>query len=368
MSKKIILCAPMFLNFGGGISVFSRELALALKNDSGNSKQLKLFSKLDFRGSFDQFTVTGFGALPKPFQSLMLGAALFYSAIIWRPNIIVSTHLNFGPVLYWINRFLKIPYILVAHGIEVNNTLSASRLKALHRADSVWAVSRWTKSQLVNIGISSESICIIPNTVSSTKFGIAPKNHKLLERYKIQSDEMILLTVARLDPREAYKGYDRIIYALSLLPKTLKVRFLIAGGGSDGDRILSIASNLGVSSLITLCGFVPDEELADHYRLADAFALPSKGEGFGIVFLEAMACGVPVMGGNEDGSTDALLNGMLGLLINPNDIEEIANGLTSLLQKRGPELWFSPNNLRNACLNNYGKEVFRHKVRAALAL
>ena len=140
------------------------------------------------------------------------------------------------------------------------------------------------------------------------------------------------------------------------------MRYLIAGKGEDRERLEVMASELGVSDSVTFAGFVPDEELADHYRLADVFAMPSTGEGFGIVFLEAMGCGTPVLGGDLDGSVDALDNGKLGLLVDPMSVNAIAEGLISLLRKEGSALWFDRENLSNALREKYGREAFRQRV------
>jgi phosphatidyl-myo-inositol dimannoside synthase len=82
---------------------------------------------------------------------------------------------------------------------------------------------------------------------------------------------------------------------------------------------------------VLMPGFVADEEVTDHYLLADVFVMPSKGEGFGIVYLEAMACGLPVIAGNKDGSTEALQFGELGTLIDPDDADELAAALVKAL-------------------------------------
>lgn len=361
--EKIIICAPTFLNFGGGISSFSRALALALKSDNPI-----LIGKLDQKGSYEDILVSGCGSFPKTLQNILFALLLIQVAFLRRPKIIISTHLNFGPVLFWIRKILNIPYILVAHGIDVSPSLSMQRQQALRMADGIWAVSKWTQQKLVELDVSPDLIQIIPNTVSNQSFGLASQNLGLRERYGIGQDEKIVLTVARLDKEEAYKGYDKVVAALPSILNVLKVHFIVVGRGEDGVRLLSIGNKLGVAGSITLCGFVSDNELADHYRLADVFAMPSMGEGFGIVFLEAMACGIPVLGGNQDGSVDALLNGKLGLLVNPNDVEEIAKGLIDILQKQGPSIWFSPIKLREACLDNYGPDIFKSKVRDALRI
>ena len=213
------------------------------------------------------------------------------------------------------------------------------------------------------MGVASERIVVLPNTYDAERFNprAAPADLKL--RYGIGADEQVILTVARLDPSESYKGYDRILQAMPAIHKACgKVRYLISGKGGDRERLETMARELRVEDAVTFAGFVPDEELADHYRLADVFAMPSTGEGFGIVFLEAMGCGTPVLGGNRDGSVDALDNGRLGLLVDPSSVDEIGKGLIELLKKQGPDLWFDQGRLSDAVKSTYGREAFRRRV------
>ena len=113
---------------------------------------------------------------------------------------------------------------------------------------------------------------------------------------------------------------------------------------------------------VTLCGFVSDSELPEHYRLADVFALPSSGEGFGIVFLEALACGVPVLGGNADGTVDALADGELGELVDPFSTDQIASALIRSLRQEGPPWWYDGVSLRSRMLQRFGRPAFRRSV------
>jgi glycosyltransferase involved in cell wall biosynthesis len=138
----------------------------------------------------------------------------------------------------------------------------------------------------------------------------------------------------------------------------------VAGEGDDRPRVQTIARELSVDNAVTFTGFVADEELADHYRLADVFAMPSTSEGFGIVFLEALACGTPVLAGNCDGSVDAVDKGRLGRLVDPKDVRAIANGLIDLLQRKGPELWFDRDALHQAVVARFGSVAFREELRS----
>ncbi len=238
----------------------------------------------------------------------------------------------------------------------------------MRAADRIVAVSEWTRLRVLDLGgIETSAVTVLPNTFDEDRFDVAPPREELRERYGLRPGERVILTVARLAPHERYKGYDRIIRALSAVRESCgEVRFILVGKGDDRERVEAVSSVLGVRRLVTLAGFVSDDELADHYRLADVFAMPSTGEGFGIVFLEAMACGTPVVAGNRDGSVDALANGALGCLVDPNDIGAIARGITSVLDGDGPPLWFDPQALSDATVRCFGGQAFRRNIGKAL--
>ena len=110
---------------------------------------------------------------------------------------------------------------------------------------------------------------------------------------------------------------------------------------------------------VLLTGFIKEEEVIDHYLLADAFIMPSTMEGFGIVFIEAMACGVPVIAGNIDGSPDALKNGELGTLINPLSHSEIIESLSTLIN---PCQNIPPFKLQSIGQQNFGFDSCKKKL------
>ncbi|MEO8577950.1 MAG: glycosyltransferase family 4 protein [Gemmatimonadales bacterium] len=285
-----------------------------------------------------------------------------------RPDHIISTHVNFGPAAHLANRFFKIPYTLVAHGIDIHERLPGRTLAAIRAAERIVAVSEWTRGNLIALGgIDPKRVAILPNTFDEERFTVGEKSPELLSRYKIAPDERVVLTVARLDANERYKGYDRIVEALpQIVRECANVRFLIVGSGADSERVARLARDNGVESSVTFTGFVAQEELADHYRLADVFAMPSTGEGFGIVFLEAMASGTPVVAGNRDGSVDALDKGRLGSLVDPMNVDEIANAITRILARKGPALWFDPHALHDAVVDTFGRRAFVRAMRNAL--
>ena len=108
------------------------------------------------------------------------------------------------------------------------------------------------------------------------------------------------------------------------------------GSGNDRQRLESLAREVGVADIVIFAGQVAATEVPDYYALADVFAMPSTGEGFGIVFLEAAAHGLPVIGGNRDGSVDALADGAVGIPVDPNDQEALTTALANALSGRKP--------------------------------
>ena len=140
------------------------------------------------------------------------------------------------------------------------------------------------------------------------------------------------MTVSRLSSLERYKGHDRVIRTLPrVLDRHPDTIYLIVGDGDDRPRLESLAVECGVTKNVQFTGSVPPEELPDYFRLADVLVMPSAGEGFGIVFLEAMATGICVIGGSQDGSRDALCDGALGILVDPENGKELASAILAAL-------------------------------------
>jgi glycosyltransferase involved in cell wall biosynthesis len=355
--------APGFSAFQGGIGAFSRGFVMALR-ELGHD--LRLFGKSDPAGMWQDFPLWGAGRSAARLQTPRFAAGLLAACGRQRPDHVISTHLNFGPVAHLAKRLFGIPYTLSAYGIDVHAGLSGSRLNALRNADTVIAASAWCRQRLLDFAkVDPARVCVLPQTVDEARFTTGEKPQHLLARYKLRPQERVILTVARLDASEAYKGYDRVVKALPAVRAACgPVRYLIAGSGDDRARVEAIARACGVEDAIVFAGFVPDAELADHYRLADVFAMPSTGEGFGIVFLEAMACGTPVLAGNLDGSVDAVDGGRLGRLVDPNDVGAIAQGLVSLLQRNGPLEWFDKEALHRAVIGRFGRAAYLKELRA----
>lgn len=363
------LWIPNIFEFKGGIQVYSAFLTQALqqvypqatydvflKHDTQSLPELEFLPETRFHFS---------GKVPLPLRTGAFALQLASAAIAQRPDLIISTHVNFTVVADYLKRYFGIPYWIVAHGTEVWDIPKTNRQNAIKNADRILAVSEYTRDRLLAKSyVSPEKISILPNTFDEDRFTIAPKPEFLLKRHQLSPDQPIILTVARLDPTQLYKGYDLIIEALPTLQKEIpNIHYLIVGKGADRDRLETLIQQKNLQNAVTLVGFVPDAELSAYYNLCDVFAMPSYGEGFGIVYLEALSCGKPVIGGNQDGAVDALCQGQLGILVNPKSVREITQALIQILQKTHEKpLLYHANELRAAVIKIYGISSFKNKL------
>ena len=213
-----------------------------------------------------------------------------------------------------------------------------------------------------------EKFVVFPNTIdphTNYKHNKVKPDH-LLKKFGIKPDTNILLTVSRLSSDEQYKGYDTIIKLLpSVIDKIPDIKYIIVGDADkhESSRIANLIEDLGLTSHVVMTGYVPSENLPDYYNLADLFVMPSKGEGFGIVYLEAMASGVPVMAGNRDGSVTPLMKGKLGFLVDPYNFNQISSTIISVLSGdvQNTDL-LDPQFLSTNAFKEFGYEKFRARL------
>ena len=222
-----------------------------------------------------------------------------------RPRIVFCGHLYMAPLAALLARLVGARLIVQTHGIEAWPRPSTPVRWAVERADLVLAVSRYTRAQLLSwAALDPERVAVLPNTVSER---FTPGDRKAARLRFGLGNERVLLTVGRLAASERYKGQDRVIEDLpALVAAGHDVRYLIAGDGDDRPRLEALAAQHGVADRVRFLGAVPADALPDLYRAADVFVMPSTGEGFGIAYLEAMACGTPAVGLRVKGDADAL--------------------------------------------------------------
>ncbi len=366
---KTFIWIPSLFESKGGIQTFSYLLLEALERlDPEFAYDVFLKHEVNLALNSEVFPKNRFysmGRVPAQFRTIAFAIQIISLGLWYRPRLIITTHINLAVAAYFLKKITNIPYLVIAHGIEVWNIKSSYVKAAIHNADRIIAVSGYTRDRLLKeLNLNPDQVTILPNTFDSNKFQIAPKPSHLLQKYNLTPDQPIILTVARLAEVERFKGYDQVLLALPTIRQAIpNVHYVIVGKGSDRPRIEGIIEKLNLQECVTLAGFIPDEELCDFYNLCDVFAMPSKREGFGIVYLEALACGKPTLGGNQDGAIDALCHGKLGALVDPDSPDEIAQTLIQILQGTYPnQLMYEPEALRQNVIETFGFNKFQQTL------
>jgi phosphatidyl-myo-inositol dimannoside synthase len=289
-----------------------------------------------------------------------LAASLLQYLLTVRPDRVYCGHVLLAPMVRALCGPLGIPYTVLTYGKEVWEPLSKSKQMALQKADRVWTISRYSRDELCKAnGVDPKNVDFLYCAVDGQRFQPQAKSAALVAKYGL-ADAQVLLTVARLWSGDPYKGVDVTIRALpKILAQFPDVKYLVVGRGDDQPRLAQLAIELGVSDRVVFAGFVATADLVDHYNLADAYVMPSQ-EGFGIVYLEAMACGKPVLSGDADGSADPLQDGRFGWQVPHRDPDAVAIACVEMLagvDRRCDGAW-----LRQEMLGIFDKPAFGQQV------
>jgi glycosyltransferase involved in cell wall biosynthesis len=330
----LFLCTDAF-GGRGGIAQFNRDLCHALTADplSATITTLPRVSPVE-----------DLGVLPDglTYRTDAAGSKLSYAFNVLRStlnaqrstlDVVICGHINLLPVAALSAWWQNAPLGLIIHGIEAWAPHSSPLVRwSLPYVNTFVSVSQHTLDRFSEWApLSNEQCRVIPDCINLDVYEPGPKRSDLLERYDLH-DRTILLTLSRLSSEEQYKGHDEILEVLpDLARENPHLSYLVCGDGDDRPRLKRKAEQLGVEDRTVFAGYVPEEEKEDHYRLADAFVMPGRGEGFGIVYLEAMACGIPVVASSADASREAVRDGQLGAVVNPDDPGDIRRGIRKAL-------------------------------------
>jgi len=353
--------------YTGGLEKFNRCFLKVLQELSNESfikaKAMAMYDKNCDEKYFNPAHYTAF-------KGNKLKSVLYTLLHSYKHKTVILGHINLaliGLLIKLFNPTTKV--ILIVHGIDIWQPQTGIKKRFLHTVNEIWSVSNYTKQTMLqnNPYIQEQKIKIFPNTLDP--YFQLPQNFEkpdyLLQRYGISKETKIIVTVTRLAATEKFKGYDGIISLLKSLNKQEKIQYVLCGKTDEKEleRIKHLIKEQEAEDFITLTGFVKDEELIDHYLLADVFAMPSKKEGFGIVFIEAAACGCKVIAGNKDGSVDALQNGALGTLVNPDSVEDIEQAILENLNNNNHH---NPAALQQKVVNSFGFPVFKERLKQYL--
>lgn len=248
-------------------------------------------------------------------------------------KLVVAGHPNLAPVVSAM-RFAtpRMKSIVCTHGIEVWEPLTRMRRMALRGADVVLAPSKYTADHVAAIQrVATQKIRVLPWALDPQFEALAPQSGKVAAPGNFPEGRVVL-TVGRWRTDERYKGMDTLITALPrLLPRWPELQLAAVGDGDDREWLEDLAEESGVRRHVHFLSGLSYAELAACYGHCEIFALPSKGEGFGLVYLEAMACGKAVIGGAHGGAPEVIDDGKTGYLVAHGDAAQLATAIETLL-------------------------------------
>ena len=340
--KILLLCTDAYGGHGG-IALYNRDLAEALAARDDVEEVLVV----------PRVVRNDPGRIPHKITFLAdaaRGPAHYLRALatVRKADLVICGHLNLLPVAC----ALTAHPLLFVYGIEAWKPMrSPLSRRLLHRCRAVVSISDLTLRRLLAWSGYRGPTHLLPNAIHAGQYGIRNRRADLIERYALDG-KRVLLTVGRLAAEERYKGFDEVMEVLPTLPED--VVYMIAGGGNDFPRLQRKAVDCGIGKRVIFTGLFPEEEKPDLYALADVYVMPSRGEGFGYVFLEALASGVPVVGSKLDGGREALLGGELGLLVDPASPAEIERAIREVLERGTRRI---PERLRHFSFERFAERL-----------
>lgn len=251
---------------------------------------------------------------------------LLYSILFnGRTDILVVGHIALSPVASLLKILGRVKnYYVILHGIEAWRRLPILQHFAARGATGILTTTRYTAAEFARYNkISLNRISIIPLCADERRV-VPTFGFRLNGKFK-------LLCVARLDASERYKGFEQLFRALDIIKlKHPAIHLNLVGAGNDTVRLQTVVRQRGLEPQVSFLGSLSDNDLAAAYEDCDVFVMPSKKEGFGIVFLEAMLRSKPCIGGNHGGTPDVIEHGQNGYLVNYGDIDALVNAILEL--------------------------------------
>jgi len=331
---RFLALVPEAFGGFGGIAVYNRDFLTALA-------ELKLCEKVTVLPRLIRHAPAtlplGIELLDKAANSRMRYVYELARVLAKREryDVVLCGHVNLLPFAEIARRVLRAKHVLLIYGIDAwSPTGRRVSDRLVSCTDLVISISRFTKERFLSWStVHDGQVHLLPNAVHLEEYGIGDKPHYLEQRYGLEGKK-VLMTLARLQQSEQQKGLDEMLEVLpGLLATEENLSYLIAGDGDDKHRLERKAASLGIDRHVVFAGRVPEAEKADHYRLADVFVMPGRQEGFGFVFLEAMASGIPVVASSLDGSREAVLYGELGEMADPDDREALKAAIRRALRR-----------------------------------
>jgi phosphatidylinositol alpha-1,6-mannosyltransferase len=323
-ARRDLICVSAGLELeGGGRALAGRLLAgasAAFAREHGIGWSLLSLAGMD--GFSHDGRARGFGG-----RQRALALALWRRQLADRRVACVYDLLGLARVQAWLPAWLSAPYLVALHGIEVWSRLSGARSRALQHAAIRLAFSAYTLAMARLANRDLGPVEVFPLCLEERQ-PAGDVDAAILER----AGRGYLLLVGRMAASERYKGHDQLLAAMPrLLAERPGARLVVAGEGDDRPRLEELARDLDVSGRVLFTGFVSEATLAELYRRAAVFVMPSRSEGFGLVYLEAMRAATPCVAASASAAAEVIADGETGLLVDPLDPQALAAALGCLL-------------------------------------
>ncbi len=322
------------LDAPGGVQRAGRHIAAVLTEFAASrSMECRIFSLNDspelhrMAVGEREFVFTGCERAKGRFAATALRSARRHA------KLVLAGHPNLAPVTQTMRLAApRMKTIICTHGIEVWEPLSAIRRRSLRRANVVLAPSESTAEHVVvHQEVKRERVRVLPWALDPEFDALLPTAAKAPPPANFPKGRVVL-TVGRWLATERYKGMDTLIIALPrLLPRWPELQLAMIGEGDDRDWLEELADKNGVRSHVHFLSGLSYSQLASCYSACEIFALPSLAEGFGLVYLEAMACGKPVIGGAHGGAPEVIIDGVTGYLVPYGDAAQLSTSIETLL-------------------------------------
>lgn len=323
------------LTTAGGVQCASRLTAAVLAQFAAERGSEFLFLSLNDPRTAKPFTV---GVREIPFvgfdrSKTKFSAASLRVAAAHQPTLIIALHPHLAPITAAMKRLIpRARTVVFTHGVEVWAPLGGVRGWGLRQSDLALAPSADTLSRLIQQqGLPDAKVKKLRWSLGP-EFDSNPFSNAAQQPPEGFPPGRVILTVGRWDAREAYKGVDTLITAMpGLLADTSDLRLVAIGDGTDLPRLENLARQQGVSDRVHFLPRVPPPQIAAAYDACELFALPSRGEGFGLVFLEAMSHRKPVIGGAHGGTPEIIEDGVDGFLVEHGNVAQLTDRIRRLL-------------------------------------
>lgn len=347
----------------GGIQRLNRQVCLALSQFSRREgHRVEFLSLMDHSVDVDDHFLEGSVGIRCFDGSKLAFTAAVLQKLSTPLDVLYLAHVSLAP-LGLIMRFFRpsLSYGVALYGVEAWRRLPFFQRCAVARASFLTSISDYTSERAVELNeLPANRIHLVPPALDPLWNEVLGSACEEKSELSLPSGP-IILTVTRLAAHDNLKGVDCVIRAMPAVIEAIPdAHYLVVGTGADVERLQSLARDEGVSDRVSFLGELSECDLRMCYEECDVFAMPSRKEGFGIVFLEAMFYKKPVIAGDHGGSREIVEDGRTGILVQHGDIESITEAILRVLSDRERASKMGLAGYRRL-LSEYTYERFREK-------